>query len=95
MNDELGPKIDSRRNAWFAAALSFILPGAGLAYLGKWGAAAINLLVAIILPAISLLAAPPEVTDHIHYLYLVIAVGSGAWGHAAAKQSDGTTRQPH
>lgn len=89
---EEDPNWGSPKNAWVAAALSFILPGAGLAYLSKWGAAAINLLVAIILPAITLLAAPPEVTEHIHYLYLVIAVGSGAWAHAMAKQSDGTTR---
>ncbi|HUS38908.1 MAG: hypothetical protein WBF93_07210 [Pirellulales bacterium] len=92
MSEEDNAQADSPKNAWVAAALSFILPGAGLTYLGKPGAAAINLLVAIVLTAAALLVAPQEVVDHVHYLYLVIAVGSGAWAHATANRNGGAAR---
>ena len=72
------------KNVWIATALSVILPGAGLAYLGKWLAAAINFAIAVALPLLSLAFGSKELVEHIHYVYLGIAAGSGGWAHAAA-----------
>lgn len=43
------------KKPWLAFLLSFLIVGAGLAYLGKWGLAAANFFIAVALaiPAIS------------------------------------------
>ena len=86
-------KTDVKRpnKPWLAFVLSFVLPGAGLAYLGMWRSAAGNLAVAFVLPAIILVLMPEDVIDSIHYLYLTIAVGSGAWAHATAARQNRTS----
>ena len=74
------------KHPWLAFVLSAVLPGAGLAYLGKWRGALVNFAVALAIPVLFLLVMPEEITERIHYLILTIAVGSGAWAHAAAAQ---------
>ena len=74
----------SEKNVWLATALSVILPGAGLGYVGKWTAAALNFAAAVALPLLALLFGSKEIGEHIHYLILAIAAGSGGWAHATA-----------
>jgi hypothetical protein len=74
------------RTPWIAFALSFVFPGAGLAYIGQWRFAVVNFSLAVAIPAIVLLTMPEEIIDRIHYLYLAIAAGSGAWAHASSIQ---------
>ncbi len=79
-------KKRAHKSSWLAFLLSFVLPGAGLAYLDNWWSAAMNLAVAILLPIITLTTMPDEILSHIHYLYLVIAVALRARAHAKAGQ---------
>ena len=93
MND-IATEAKRPKKPWLAFALSFALPGAGLAYLGMWRSAVGNLVIALVPPAIVLLAMMPEgLMDHIHYLYLTIAVGSGAWAHATAARQKNRIRE--
>ena len=74
-----------RKSGRLAFLYSFVLPGAGLVYLGKWRAGAVNLAIAILLPVLAVYAMPDGFVDHIHYLLLVIAAGSGAFAHAQSE----------
>ena len=67
-----------------AAALSFVVPGAGLWYFGRRAAAVANLLIAALVP-IGTAVLAPEIG--LHYVLLAIAVSSAAIAHACGIQS--------
>jgi hypothetical protein len=46
------------KKPWLAFLLSFLIVGAGLAYLGKWGLAAANFFVAIAIGVILVIISP-------------------------------------
>lgn len=48
------------KQKWLALALNFLLPGAGLAYLGYWRGGAINLALAVIVVGLATLWLAPE-----------------------------------
>src|SRR5690349_18140493 len=48
------------KKPWVAFLLSFLLPGAGLAYLGKWGWAVLNFVTVLILAFLLAAAVPPD-----------------------------------
>lgn len=64
-----------------AAAFSFFLPGAGLWYLGEYGHAVVNFIVAAILSVLALATGH----EHLHYAFLAISAGSAGYAHAAAR----------
>jgi len=45
---------------WLAMGLNFVLPGAGLAYLGLWRGALLNLLSALAVAALAVATLAPE-----------------------------------
>jgi predicted amidophosphoribosyltransferase len=49
------------KKPWLAFLLNFLIPGAGLAYLGMWGWAVLNLVVALLLGGVIAAAAPDAV----------------------------------
>ena len=68
-----------------ALFLSLILPGAGLAYLGRWRAALANfLLVHAVLFSIVFGFAESNLMEHIHYVFLGLAGASAGYAHAQA-----------
>jgi hypothetical protein len=69
-----------------AAILSFVLPGAGLWYVGRRALAIANLVVATLALTACWLAGSGAVIDHIHYVALVIAAASAGLAHAVAMQ---------
>lgn len=74
------------KNPWLAFTLSFILPGAGLWYLGQWSRGAINL-GTVIMIGLATLYLPNEVFDKtVHYILFGCAVGSGGLAHALASR---------
>ena len=66
------------RRSTKAAAFSFVIPGAGLWYLGKFRQAIFNLAVAIVLSAIVVATGH----EHLHWSLLAIAAGSSGYAHA-------------
>lgn len=77
-----------------ATALNFVIPGAGLWYLGLKKAGILNLLVAILIPTVIGMFWPGE---HVLYVLLAVAAGSAGFAHAAgsrtasaAESSDGS-----
>ncbi|MEZ6132463.1 MAG: hypothetical protein R3C59_27685 [Planctomycetaceae bacterium] len=64
-----------------AGILSFIIPGAGLWYLGDHRRATKNLLLAVLLTTLGVSSA----WEHVHYLFLAIAAGSAGYAHAVAR----------
>ena len=71
--------------AWYAFVLSFVVPGAGLAYCHKWAWAAANLaLVTLAVAAVVFFFPGSVVYDHIHYLIVALAAGSAGFAHAVA-----------
>jgi hypothetical protein len=65
-----------------ASLCSLILPGAGLWYLGRRKSAAINLLVALVIPAMAL--STDFLAEHAQWIFLAIAAGSAGVAHAAS-----------
>lgn len=74
-----------------AAVLNFILPGAGLLYIGRILAAAINLGIAIVVP-FAWVAAIKDGFDSVHFVTLAIAAGSAGFAHAMAGRANGPSR---
>lgn len=64
-----------------AATLNFVIPGAGLWYLGRCAWGVVNLLVAT---ATVVLAGFSPVGEHLHYVILAVAAGSTGTAHTAA-----------
>lgn len=82
------------KRPWLAFVLNFLIPGAGLLYLHRWGLALANFLaVQSVLLTILLWQPDPEWTQHLHYPVLILMAASGGWAHALAcqmrLQSDG------
>ena len=76
----------SRHDAHLAAALNFVFPGAGLAYLGRWKMAFTNLaLVQGVLLVLCVGYREPTLMEHIHYVFLGLAGASAGFAHAVAK----------
>jgi hypothetical protein len=71
--------------------LNFVLPGAGLWYLGRSKSAVINLLVALIVPAGALVMQ----SGYLHYIVLAIAAGSAGYAHAVASGMNGVDQVQH
>jgi hypothetical protein len=65
------------KKPWVAFLLSFLLPGAGLAYLGQWGWAVLNLVVAIGVPIIAIQVYPDLASP--------LAIGLGVGSAVMAK----------
>jgi hypothetical protein len=66
-----------------ATVMNFVIPGAGLWYLGKRAAGIVNLFVATAI--IVLLAG--VVSDQIHYVILAVAAGSAGLAHAIGSRA--------
>jgi len=69
------------KKPFVAFILSFLLPGAGLAYLGKWKWAAINLGFVLLIGLIAAFALPDDVFDHYSHL-IAVGLGGGSGGLA-------------
>ena len=69
------------KRSWLAFVLSFVIPGAGLWYLGRpgWGACNLGafLLLALVLPG-------DVIDNYFHYFYVACGAGSGGLAHALA-----------
>lgn len=79
------------KKPWLAFALSVIVPGAGLAYLGHWLWGAINLAAFLAaLALISLVFSDTIVGEEIHYVMAALAAASGGWAHAWCVQHNGS-----
>ena len=82
------------KKPFVAFLLSFLLPGAGLAYIGNWKWAVINLVVVLLVGVLTALLLPQEIFDkYIRYVAFGCAGGSGGLAqHFAAQvnQKDNT-----
>jgi len=79
------------KNPMFAFVLSFLLPGAGLAYLGKWTWAGINFGGVVLLAALAAFLLPDEFFEHYsRYIGLGWSVGSGSVAKIMAEQYNKT-----
>ncbi|MBX3444578.1 MAG: hypothetical protein KF774_19410 [Planctomyces sp.] len=70
-----------------AAALNFILPGAGLWRLGARSLAVLNFLAVIALAVVAWLYGGSALSENIHYVLLFLAAASAGLAHAAAMKA--------
>ena len=77
----------SHKNVVLATVLKAILPGVGLAYLGKWKWAVVNFVIAQAV-VVGAIYADEKLVEHIHWVVLVLVVGSGSIAHTAAKRQE-------
>lgn len=74
------------KQPFVAFLLSFFLPGAGLAYLGRWKHAALNFGGVLAVGVVAALLLPEEWFERgIRYLSFGLAGGSAAYAQAMAK----------
>jgi hypothetical protein len=88
------PPVPDRppKSRWLALALNFLLPGAGLAYLGFWRAGAVNLALALAAGALAtLLLAPETLVEYRSMIGSGIAGGSLGAAYTAYDRYTGTT----
>jgi hypothetical protein len=70
-----------------AFLLNFLLPGAGLAYLGKWKWAIINLAIVLLVGILATFLLPEDIFDrYIRYVAFGCAGGSGGLAQQLATQ---------
>jgi hypothetical protein len=69
-----------------AAVLNFVIPGAGLWYLGRKTWAAANLLGATIL--VLGITAVGQLSEQVHYVILAVAAGSAGLAHTVGTRMD-------
>jgi hypothetical protein len=70
-----------------AFTLSFLFPGAGLAYLGKWQGALINLGIVLLIGVAAVFLLPEEMLrQYGHYIAIACSGGSAGLAHALATQ---------
>jgi hypothetical protein len=75
------------KKPWVALLLSFLIPGAGLAYLGKWKWAIINLAVVLLVGILAAFLLPDDIFDrYIRYVGYGCSGGSGALALQLATQ---------
>jgi hypothetical protein len=72
------------RRAAVAATLSFLIPGAGLWWLGQRRFAVINLLVATVVVGAFWLLLGGALSEHSHYVGLLAAAASAGFAHSFA-----------
>ena len=77
-----------------ATILSFLVPGAGLCYLGYWMAGFATLVVSTAVVLAAYWAAPNSGSDYLLYLALCLMAGAAGGTHAVARQAiaDGAGR---
>lgn len=81
------PRPLARKRPFLAFLLSYLLPGAGLGYLGMWRWAALNLAVVLLVGFLVALVLPVDVFDAwIRQIAIGIGGGSGGLAYALAKQ---------
>jgi hypothetical protein len=77
------------KKPFVAFFLSFILPGAGLAYLGRWKHAFLNFGVVLVVGFVLAVCLPDAVfQEYIRYVAYGIAGASGALAQQAARQQN-------
>jgi hypothetical protein len=75
------------KKPWLAFVLSFVLPGAGLAYLGKWKWAFGNLGVVLFIGIVlAFLLEGTAAEGVIRFIGIGLSAGSGAYAEFTAKQ---------
>lgn len=75
------------KKPFVAFLLSFFLPGAGLAYLGKWKSAAINMGIVLLIGVAAAFLLPDETLQRYgQYIVFGCSGGSGALAQAATTQ---------
>ncbi len=74
------------KKSTIAAVLNFVIPGAGLWYLGRRSWAAANVLGATAL--VLGITATGQLSEQIHYVILAVAAGSAGLAHAAGSRMD-------
>lgn len=80
------PSVNMKR-PFVAFLLSFLLPGAGLAYLGLWKWALINLLAVLVVGFLLAFLLPEEFLDrYMRYVAIGLSSGSGGLAQALAVQ---------
>ncbi len=75
------------KKPFIAFLLSFLLPGAGLAYLGKWKWAILNLVAVLLVGVLASFLLPEDIFDrYIRYIGFGCAGGSGGLAQQLAIQ---------
>lgn len=78
-------RMGSYKSPFTAGALSLVVPGLGLLYLGYRKAALINFVLGnFVLGFVMLVWREPQLIEHAHYLFLGIAVVSAGYAHGVA-----------
>jgi hypothetical protein len=72
------------KKPWLAFLFSLIIPGAGLAYLGKWKSAALNFVLVQAVILVVLLKPVQQLSEHFHYIVLALHAASAGVAHAVA-----------
>ena len=62
-----------------AILFNCLFPGMGFIYLGKWKLGCINTFAGLSILVGCLLLNEPKLMEHIHWVILVVIVGSGSW----------------
>ena len=75
-----------RHRPWMAFVLNFVVPGAGLVYLGRWWQGIANaVLVLGILLALFFGYGESALVEHIHWVFLALMAASGGYAHGVAQ----------
>ena len=75
------------KKPFVAFLLSFLLPGAGLAYLGKWKWAIINFILVLLVGVLAAFLLPDDIFDrYMRFIALGCSVGSGGLAQQLAVQ---------
>ena len=79
----------NQHSSWIAFTLSFVLPGAGFAYLGNWRNAVVNFVLAqcVLLSALLVFAGDEFLAEHFHYLVLIVHAASAGFAHGYSKST--------
>jgi hypothetical protein len=77
--------VPTRPKTALAVALNCLVPGSGLAYLGRWSLAIANFVIVLVVVVGCFVANDPTLMEHIHWVLMVLVVGSGALAHGVAK----------
>ena len=67
-----------------ATILNGLVPGLGLAYLGRWAFAAANFIIATTVLVGCFVGQNPTIMEHIHWVFLILIVGSAGIAHGMA-----------
>jgi len=82
------------KKPFVAFLLSFLLPGAGLAYLGKWKSAITNLAVVLLVGGLAAFFLPDDIFDrYIRYVAFGCSGGSGGLAQQLAAQMNRETNK--